>query len=190
MQNYVILDIETTGLSKHYDKITEIAAVKVSNGIIVNEFQTLINPERKIPSFITKLTGINNEMVKDKPTIDKVLPDLFNFLENEIIIAHNATFDHGFIQQNANLCGLNFYNEKLCTRKLANRLLPNLKSKKLNVICEHFNIKNIEAHRAMSDVKATHQVFSCFLDLLKQMKIENKEEIIKFEKKPKKLIIR
>jgi DNA polymerase III subunit alpha, Gram-positive type len=128
MEKYVILDIETTGLCKHYDKITEIAAIKISNGKIIDEFQTLINPKCTIPNFITKLTGINNDMVKNSPTIEQVLPNLFKFIEDEIIIAHNATFDYGFIEHNAKKYGYKFCNDKLCTRKLANRLLPDLQN--------------------------------------------------------------
>jgi DNA polymerase III subunit alpha, Gram-positive type len=189
MNSYVILDLETTGLSKTKHKITEIAAVKILNGKEIDQFQTLINPECKIPSFITQLTGITNEMVKFAPTLDKVFPDFLNFLGNEIIIAHNASFDYGFIEHNANFYGYNFRNEKLCTRKLANRLLPHLPSKRLNCICEHLNIKNLQAHRAMGDVKATYEVFSCFIDLLKERNIEGKKEIINFERKSRKSII-
>jgi len=98
---YIVLDIETTGLSRYIHKITEIAAVKVKDNKIIEEYQTLVNPETKIPRFITRLTGIDNEMVKDAPTINEVMPGLLKFLGNHTIVAHNATFDYGFIAYNA-----------------------------------------------------------------------------------------
>lgn len=98
---YIVLDIETTGLSKYMHNITEIAAVKIKDDKIVDEFHTLINPKEPIPRFITRLTGITNEMVKNSPTIKEALPDFLEFLGSTTIIAHNATFDYGFIEYNA-----------------------------------------------------------------------------------------
>lgn len=183
MDSYIVLDLETTGLSKTKHRITEIAAVKIKNGKEIDKFHTLINPQCSIPNFISSLTGITNDMVKDAPTIDIIIPQLLNFLENETIIAHNASFDYGFLDHNIKKhTKNNFCCDKLCTRKLANRLLPNLKSKKLSYLCEYFNIQNENAHRAMSDVNVTNQIFSNFLNIMKEMKIEGKENIIKFEK--------
>jgi DNA polymerase III subunit alpha, Gram-positive type len=183
---YVIVDIETTGLSKHYHKITEIAAVQINNGEIIKEFQTLINPKVEIPRFITKLTGIDNEMVKDAPTIREIIPAFRKFLGNNIFVAHNATFDHGFIDYNS----VYYYNQRiknkvLCTKKLANRLVYDLPSKKLGALCEHFGIVNKQAHRAMADVYATVAVLNNFLDILKNKGIEKTEDILKFEKMPR-----
>jgi len=180
---YVVLDIETTGLSKHHHNITEIAAVKYSSGKKVGEFQTLINPKEHIPSFITRLTGITDEMVKGAPTIEQALPDFLNFLGNHVIVAHNATFDYGFIDANASRhLNVGLENGKVCTRKLASRLLPDLPSKRLGSICEHLQINNEQAHRAMGDVKATSQVFSHFLSLLDSKGIKTIEEVMDFEK--------
>lgn len=186
MDNYVVLDLETTGLSKTRHKITEIAAARYCDGKIVDEFQSLVNPKVSIPGFITKLTGITNDMVKDAPTVDKVLPSFLEYLGDDPIVAHNASFDYGFIQHNAKKYGHEFCNDKICTRKLANRLLPELPSKKLSSICEHLNVKNVQAHRAMSDVHATVQVFSHFLDLMQEMNIVGKNKVMKFEKRPRK----
>lgn len=184
---YVVVDLETTGLSKHYHKITEIAAARVKDGKITKEFQTLINPGVKIPSFITKLTGIDNELVKDAPSIREIMPAVVKFFGKNVFVAHNATFDFGFIDYNAAYYyNRRIGNEKLCTKKLANRLLPNLKSKKLSCLCDHFGITNIQAHRAMADVHATVDVFNNFLDMLKENDITKIEDIQKFEKTPKK----
>ena len=136
---------------------------------ILKKFQTLINPQTNIPSFITHLTGITNAMVKDAPTIDQALPDFFDFLEDHILVAHNATFDYGFLNHNG-LTHLDtpIKNHTLCTRKLANRLVPELPSKRLECLCEYFNVNNKQAHRAMGDVMATIKVFEQFLRLLKK----------------------
>ncbi len=187
LNEYVVLDLETTGLSKYKHKITEIAAIKFRKDEVVDTFHSLVNPETKIPSFITKLTGINYEMVKDAPTINQIIPNLKEFLSNHTIIAHNSTFDYGFLNQNH----FNHYNEPLsnqhlCTRKLANRLLPDLYSKKLSVLCEHFEITNKQEHRAMADVEVTAKIFSKFLEMMKKKDIKTKEEIVHFEKLPKK----
>jgi len=184
---YVVVDIETTGLSKHYHKITEIAAARVKNGKITKEFQTLINPGVKIPSFITRLTGIDNEMVKDAPSIREVMPAVVKFFGKNVFVAHNATFDFGFLDYNAAYYyNKRIMNERLCTKKLANRLLPDLSSKKLGSICEHFGIVNSQAHRAMADVHATVGVFNNFLDMLKENEITEVDDVKNFEKMPKK----
>jgi len=183
VNNFVVLDIETTGLSKHKHQITEIAALKIKNGKIIDKFETLINPKVPIPRFITNLTGINNELVKNSPSIDKILPDFLRFVNNLPIVAHNASFDHGFISYNV-LKYLNkeFNNQKICTKLLANRLLPNLKSKKLSSLCEYFNLNNENAHRAMSDVKVTYQLFSEFINLLDQKGISSEKDLLKYQK--------
>jgi len=181
LKDYIVLDLETTGLSKDRHKITEIAAIKVSNNKIENKFEQLVNPNVRIPSFITRLTGIDNEMVKNKPSIDEVLPKFLKFLKDDVMIAHNATFDHGFISSNAYLLNQEFLNERLCTMKLAYRL-TNLPSRKLSSLCAHFNISNNQAHRAMSDVKATYQVFDKFNKDMHSKGVKTKEDIFKFEK--------
>ena len=187
LNEYIVLDLETTGLSKYKHKITEIAAIKFKDNEIVDKFHTLINPKVKIPSFITKLTGINYEMVKDAPTINEIMPELKEFLSDHTIIAHNSTFDHGFLNQNhLEHYNLPLPNQHLCTRKLAHRLLPELYSKRLSVICEHFEIINKQAHRAMTDVEVTAEIFSRFLEIMKNKKVTTKEDIVKFENSPRK----
>lgn len=181
-KHYIIVDIETTWLSKDRHNITEIAAVLFNGEKILKEFQTLINPQTPIPWFITHLTGITNDMVKDAPTIDKVLPDFFDFIEDHILVAHNATFDYGFLNNN----GIRHLhrpieNRILCTRKLANRLVSELPSKRLECLCERFNVTNESAHRAMGDVMATTKVFEQFLKILKNKGIEDKSDILEFQ---------
>lgn len=183
VDEYTVLDIETTGLSKYIHNVTEIAAVKIKGKRVVGSFQTLVNPEQRIPSFITRLTGIDNEMVKDAPTIDSVLPAFLDFLGSSVIVAHNATFDYGFINYNSEKhLKKSVKNKRLCTRKLANRLLPSLPRKRLGDICECFDVKNEQAHRAMGDVKATKQIFYKFMSMLALADIKTQDEIMEFEK--------
>lgn len=176
---YLVIDIETTGLSKHRHKITEIAAVKLNKGKIKGKFQTLVNPEVHIPSFITRLTGIDNSMVKDAPLIQEVMPNFLKFLGNRVFVAHNASFDYGFLNYNAEI---DIENSRLCTRKLANRLVPDLYSKRLAVLCKHFNIKNNQAHRAMGDTLATVKLLNSFFKILDKKGFRKPEEILNFEK--------
>ena len=178
----VIIDLETTGLSPHRHKITEIAAVKVLGDDIIDEFQTLVNPETSIPRFITKLTGITDEMVCDKPTIQEVLPSLKEFIGDCLIVGHNISFDYKFLQENF-WRHENFLltNDTLCTMKLARRIHSELPSKKLGKICEHYGLVNEQAHRAMSDVKATHGILNLMLDTLSDKMMASYEEVKNFE---------
>ncbi len=183
---YLVIDIETTGLSKHRHKITEIAAVKLNKGKIKGKFQTLVNPEVHIPSFITRLTGIDDYIVKDAPLIHEVMPDFLKFLGNRIFVAHNASFDYGFLNHNAEI---DIENPRLCTRKLANRLVPDLYSKKLGVLCEYFRIKNNQSHRAMGDALATSKLLNSFFKILDKKGFRKPEEILNFEKLSRKQIL-
>jgi DNA polymerase III subunit alpha, Gram-positive type len=181
-EQYIVLDIETTGLSKYNHKITEIAAIKVANKKIIQEFQTLINPQVRIPNFITSLTGISNSMVKDSPIIEEVMPQFLKFLGNNPFVAHCATFDQGFLDYNARIYfSQELLNPKICTRKLSRRLIPSLSSYKLSSLCEYFQLRNFSAHRAMGDVQVTNLVFDKLLDLMKMQGIERKNEILQFQ---------
>lgn len=182
---FTIVDIETTGLSAHRHKIIEIGAAKVRNRKIVDEFESLINPNVRIPRFITGLTGIDNEMVEDAPEIDEVLPKFNRFLSNDVFVAHNASFDYKFLDfAFQDTLFKIMKNHKLCTRKLANRLIPELPSKKLGYICEHFEIVNEQAHRALGDVRATACVLNNFLDILEKRNIKDIDSVLKFQDMP------
>ncbi len=183
---YTVIDIETTGLSKHYHKITEIAAVIVNNGKIKKQFQTLVNPESHIPSFITRLTGIDDDMVEDAPLIHETMPKFLKFLGDKVFVAHNASFDYGFLNHNAKN---EIKNSRLCTRKLANRLVPDLHSKKLGVLCEHFGIRNNQAHRAMGDALATAELLNNFFAIMNKKGFSTPEDIIRFENMPRRKIL-
>ena len=174
MDSFVIVDIETTGLSRYRHKITEISAIKFQDGEIIDEFTTLVNPDRPIPRFITKLTGIDDEMVKDAPKIHEVIQEFHNFTKDSHFVAHNATFDYNFLNHAIkNHLGEEMKNNIICTCKLARRLLPNLPNKKLGTVCDHLDIGNYAAHRARGDAIATTFVFKKFLEITKSEEISH-----------------
>lgn len=165
---FVVFDIETTGLSNKNDGITEIGAVKIKNNKIIDTFSSLVNPEQYIPEKIVELTGITNEMVKDQPTIEKVLPEFLKFVGNTPVVAHNADFDTGFIREKAKQYGINFNNTVIDTLKLARALLPNLKKHKLNIVAKELNISLENHHRAVDDATATAEMFIKFIEMMQE----------------------
>ncbi len=184
MKKYIILDIETTGLSKFKHWITEIAAVKYDGEKILDEYQTLVNPWRHIPKQIEKLTGISNEMVADARDIWDVFPEFLEFISDDILVAHNAPFDMWFL----GYYYYKTYNEQLekdvlCTRRLANRILPELKSKSLWSLCEYYDIHNERAHRALADARATTILLKNFLEFMKANKVEDQQDILELQHK-------
>lgn len=184
---HIVLDIETTGLSRYTNKITEIAAIKLDDKKIIDKFHTLINPEQKIPKFITKLTGINNEMVKDSPKIKEVLPALKEFLGEHILVAHNAGFDVCFLNHNfKEHINHSLNNDVICTLRLSNRLPLEVENRKLGTLCNYFKIINNAEHRAMGDTEATVKLFKEFQTILKKQEIHTVEDVCKFCYKPAK----
>ena len=175
---YVVFDIETTGLSKEKEMITEIGAVKVADGKIIDRFSTFVNPQRPISAEITKLTGITDDMVKDAPTIENVLPEFLKFCEDTVLVAHNASFDTGFIRIAAERAGLGELHYTIVdTLELARALLPELNKHKLDIVCEHLGVTLNGHHRAVNDAEATAEVFIKFLDMLAEKKIFTLDEI-------------
>ncbi|MFR1527787.1 PolC-type DNA polymerase III [Anaerotignum sp.] len=175
---YVVFDIETTGLSKEKEMITEIGAVKVADGKIIDRFSIFVNPQRPISAEITKLTGITDDMVKDAPTIENVLPEFLKFCEDTVLVAHNASFDTGFIRIAAERAGLGELHHTIVdTLELARALLPELNKHKLDIVCEHLGVTLNGHHRAVNDAEATAEVFIKFLDMLAEKKIFTLDEI-------------
>ena len=175
---YVVFDIETTGLSKEKEMITEIGAVKVADGKIIDRFSTFVNPQRPISAEITKLTGLTDDMVKDAPTIENVLPEFLKFCEDTVLVAHNASFDTGFIRIAAERAGLGELHHTIVdTLELARALLPELNKHKLDIVCEHLGVTLNGHHRAVNDAEATAEVFIKFLDMLAEKKIFTLDEI-------------
>ena len=174
---FIVFDIETTGLSSINDKITEIGAIKIENGQIVDRFSQLVNPERPIPTMITQLTGITDEMVRDMPTIDRVILEFKDFMAEHVIVAHNASFDTGFIRENLKNIGLELTNPILDTLELSRAVFPSLKSHKLNLVAKHLNVELINHHRAIDDASATAEILMKTLDILEENNIGSFKQI-------------
>lgn len=159
-QVYVVVDIETTGGSGIFHKITEIGAVKIQNGKIIEEFQTLLNPGRAIPKYITGITGITNEMVKDAPKFSDIADQFFEFTKGAIFVAHNVRFDYGFIQKEYQRLETSYVRPLLCTVQGMRKHYPGLSSYSLKNLCVNFNISLEQHHRAMFDAKAAAELLN------------------------------
>lgn len=167
-QSFVVFDIETTGFSNINDKITEIGAVKIENFKIVDRFSELINPQKDISYKIQELTGITNDMVRNKPTIEEILPKFMEFVGDSVLVAHNAEFDTGFISQKCREQGLEYNNNSIDTLMLSRILLPHLKRFRLNLIAKELGVQLLNHHRAVDDAEATAQIFLKFLDMIQK----------------------
>lgn len=163
-QSFIVVDIETTGMTPPEHAITEIAALRIWRGQVTDRFATLVNPGRPIPYPIQQFTGITNAMVANAPRIDEVIAEFWYFAGPAPIVAHNSAFDRRFINHFARQAmGLELTNDDLCTVRLARKLLPQLSSKSLGPVAAHFGIDIQARHRAMGDAEATAEVFLHFL---------------------------
>ena len=164
----VVFDIETTGFSATRDRIIEIGAVKVIEGKIVDKYSTFVNPDIPIPFEIENLTHITDEMVMDAPMIDVILPQFFEFCKGCILVAHNASFDVGFIRTKAAEMQIETDFTVVDTVGLARMLLPKLNRFKLNVVAKELHVSLESHHRAVDDAGATAEIFVKFIAMLKE----------------------
>ena len=167
---YSIIDIETTGLSPHNEKITEIAIYVHDGEKIVDEFNTLLNPERNIPYRITQLTGINNKMVANSPKFYEIAKKIVEMTEGTIFVGHNVHFDYNFIRKEFKEFGYDYHRDKICTAKLSRKLLPGRRSYALGKLCNELSIDIKNRHRAFGDAKATVKLFEILLKLETNLK--------------------
>ena len=166
LANYVLLDLETTGATPLRDRITEIALIRFQDGIEVDRWQTLVNPQMNIPDFIQGLTGITNEMVEDAPTFEKVAGELLDYLDGAVMCAHNVRFDHGFLKTEFKRIGITLKQKVLCTVKLSRKLYPQYKSHGLSAIIDRHHLVCTQRHRAMGDVEVMAQFIALAKDEL------------------------
>ena len=165
---YCVLDLETTGLSAKTEKITEIGIMKVKNGEVLEEFCEFVNPEKPIPQRVQEITSITDDMVKDAPTIEEIFPKVLEFIKGTVLVAHNATFDIGFLKTVAKDLGYEFDYTYVDTLPLARKLYPELKKHKLGKIAEYLKIKVEVAHRALDDVDTTVKVLREMMKTLQE----------------------
>ncbi|MGI9546570.1 MAG: exonuclease domain-containing protein, partial [Flavobacteriaceae bacterium] len=170
---YSIVDIETTGNGIVGNKITEISIFKFNGKEIVDEYTTLVNPECEIPYFITGLTGIDDQMVRNAPTISEIGPLIAEFTKDQIFVAHSVNFDYHVIKNEFKTLGTPFIRKKLCTVRLSRRLFPGLGSYSLGKLCSSMDIPLQNRHRARGDAHATVLLFR------KILQAENSDTIIK-----------
>jgi len=168
--DYVVVDVEATGAKLPPNRIIELGAYSISGRKIVDSFLTLVNPEIFIPRFVMALTGINNEMVKTAPVFAEVAPRWLEFVEDAVLIAHNAPFDTTFINHEISRVypGHRMINSHLCTVTLSRHAIPGLANYRLDTIADHFSIPIAERHRAGSDALATAEIFLHLLDRLEE----------------------
>lgn len=177
---YVVFDLETTGFSAVEDKIIEIGAVKVQNGEIIDSFSTFVNPGVPIPFDITNLTSITDEMVMDADRIEIILPKFLEFCNDAVLVAHNAGFDVGFIEQNCKRLSLQGKFTYVDTVALARVLLPTLSKYKLNIVAKALGISLENHHRAVDDAGATAEIFVKFIQMLKERDIFTLKDVNHF----------
>jgi len=165
---YTIIDVETTGGSPVAEKITEIAIFLHDGEKLIDEFVTLINPEKNIPYYITALTGISNAMVADAPKFYEVAKHIVELTSGSIFVAHNVSFDYQFVRNEFKRLGYDYVRDKLCTVQLSRRFIPGIASYSLGNICRHLNIQIHDRHRASGDAYATVKLFEYLIDISKQ----------------------
>lgn len=181
---YTVFDIETTGLSVHYDKIIEIAAVRIQNNHIVAEFQTYVNPQREISMFTTKLTSIKNSDVQDAPLISKAIKEFYEFSKGTVLVAHNANFDIGFIENEYDNNNISYDAlTSIDTLSIArNCYADNLKRFNLKSVARFFKVELTQHHRAIYDTRTTADVFLHMLRDARRVGISNIKDFNKLSR--------
>ncbi len=159
MENYVVIDLEMTGLNVKTDRILEVGAARVRNQHVTETFCALVDPETDITERVTELTGISNEMAQNGEKAESVLPEFFAFLGEDILVGQNIIFDYSFLKQWAVNHNISFEKKAVDTLKLARKFLPEGQKKDLQSLCEFFEVERVNAHRALEDVMETQIIF-------------------------------
>ena len=179
---YVVFDIETTGFSPTYNRIIEIGATKVVNGKMTDSFSSFVNPHVPIPFKIEQLTGINDDMVLNAPSIEEVLPDFLEFCKGSVLIAHNADFDMSFIIENAKRLKIEKEFTYADTVAMARILLPTLSRHKLDQVAKALGIPLYNHHRAVDDARCTAEIFMKFIDMYEERGIHTLDKVNEMSK--------
>ena len=174
---FVVFDLETTGFSCVKNKIIEIGAVKLEGGKIVDRFSTFVNPLEPIPHRITKLTSIDDDMVRTARTIEEILPEFLEFVGDSVLVAHNASFDTSFIRHNCEVQGFDYDYSHVDTVELSRILLPHLPNYKLDTVAKDLNCVLDHHHRAVDDAECTALIFEKEIEILRSKGIRNIDEL-------------
>ncbi len=170
---YAVIDIETTGGNYKTGKIIELAVAIFDGNSIIDTYSTLINPGCYVPPFITGLTGIDNEMLRNAPHFYQIAKKFVEITAGHIFVAHNAPFDYSYIKQEYKELGFNFKMPRLCTLHESRKTFPHLKSHGLGNLCRDLNIENISRHRALGDVLATVELLRKIMEVRQNTFVNN-----------------
>lgn len=165
---FSVVDTETTGMNPKFCKVIDIGIIKIKNGEILEEWETLINPKQSIDYWITYYTKLRDKDVKNKPTFKTFAPKINELLTDTIFVGHNAGFDYGFLTNEMIRCGFDFKHPKLCTVLLGRKLLPQLANAHLDALSAYYKIKISARHRALPDAQATAYVLNKFIGIAKE----------------------
>ncbi len=161
---FVVIDVETTGLSPITNELIEVSAIKYDGNKKIDTFSTLIKPKVRIPYYITNITGITNDMVEEAPEVEEVMPELIEFVGDLPIVAHNANFDYSFIQNYSNKSFSN--NSVIDTVRIGRKLYPELPNHKLGTIAKHIGITEDGFHRAEFDCECCAKIYMEYLKVV------------------------
>lgn len=156
--SYICIDLETTGLNPKNDRIIEIGVVRVEENVTVREWETFVNPGRRLEERVTQLTGIRDEQLADAPSLDEVFPKLMDLVGDHVLLGHSVTFDYSFLKRAAVNWKLAFEREGIDTLKIARKYLAGLESRSLEYLCRYYGIPH-NAHRALCDARATVELY-------------------------------
>jgi DNA polymerase III subunit epsilon len=177
--DFVVVDLETTGGRPAPGSIIEIGAYRMHGRQILEPFQNLVKPRMRIPRFIARLTSISDEMVAAAPPIEEVLPRFRAFLGDAVMVAHNAQFDHAFLDfEFRRLFGIGLLNPVLCTLRMARRLLPSVRRRRLDLLAEHFGLSTAGRHRGLGDARMAAELLSIFIEIASQMGLNRLDRLL------------
>lgn len=181
---FSVVDVETTGASAIYDRIIEVAVVRVAGGEVVERTSRLVDPRLAIPPFITRLTGIDDRAVRGHPTFAEVAPAIVEAVGDGPFVAHNASFDYAFVRHAMTRAGATFAVQSVCTLRLARRLAPGLRSYRLDALAAYFRIPINGRHRALGDAEATAQILLRLLDRAAELGVDDLEGLQRLQGLP------
>ena len=181
---FVVVDLETTGGSAVYDRVLEVAAIRVQNGVVQDRLERLVEPGVPIPPIVTRITGINAALVHGKPRLDTLLPDLRRFIDGAVVVAHNASFDCNFLSSAFARAGVAWQGERLCTLRLSRRLIPGLHSYRLDSLCAFLGFSFVQRHRAGPDAEATLSLLQHLLATAVERGVDALESLLRMQHQP------
>jgi DNA polymerase III subunit epsilon len=181
---FVVVDLETTGGSAMYDRVLEVAAIRVQNGVIQDRLERLVEPGVPIPPIVTRITGINAALVSGKPRFDSLLPDVRRLVDGAVVVAHNASFDCNFLSSAFARAGMPWQGERLCTLRLARRLIPGLHSYRLDSLCAFLGFSFVQRHRAGPDAEATLSLLQHLLTAAIERGVDALDGLLSIQQQP------